>query len=101
MAKSEVRGNSPEQISTPDIASALCAGRRHRDGECGDLDSRSRAGKWSADSNRAAIPGTSAGQLTYASARPLFTFDPRLVQTTEEMGLMQHVCEPLVRWTRR
>ena len=39
----------------------------------------------------------SAGQLTYASARPLFTFDPRLVQTTEEMGLMQHVCEPLVR----
>lgn len=38
-----------------------------------------------------------AGQVTYASIRDVFTFDPRLVQTTEEMGLMQHVCEPLVR----
>jgi ABC-type transport system substrate-binding protein len=38
-----------------------------------------------------------AGQITYSSVRDMFTFDPRLVQTTEEMGLMQHVCEPLVR----
>lgn len=37
------------------------------------------------------------GQVTYASVRDVFTFDPRLIQTTEEMGLMQHVCEPLVR----
>jgi ABC-type transport system substrate-binding protein len=37
------------------------------------------------------------GQITYSSVRDVFTFDPRLVQTTEEMGLMQHVCEPLVR----
>ena len=98
MANSEVRGSSPEQIVrhltsrrrfvqgagiamasaaiwTPGLAQATGAPTR--------IGLRSRA--------------QSAGQLTYASARPLFTFDPRLVQTTEEMGLMQHVCEPLVR----
>lgn len=44
-----------------------------------------------------AAQGAAPGQITYASVRDVFTFDPRLVQTTEEMGLMQHVCEPLVR----
>jgi peptide/nickel transport system substrate-binding protein len=38
-----------------------------------------------------------ANQVTFSSVRDVFTFDPRLVQTTEEMSLMQHVCEPLVR----
>jgi peptide/nickel transport system substrate-binding protein len=38
-----------------------------------------------------------AGQVTYASVRDVFTFDPRAVNTTEELGLMQHVCEPLIR----
>lgn len=37
------------------------------------------------------------GEITFASVRDVFTFDPRLVNTTEEMGLMQHVCEPLIR----
>lgn len=38
-----------------------------------------------------------SGQVTFASVRDVFTFDPRAVNTTEEMGLMQHVCEPLIR----
>ncbi len=46
---------------------------------------------------RRAAQDAPAGQVTYASVRDVFTFDPRAVNTTEEMGLMQHVCEPLVR----
>lgn len=45
----------------------------------------------------AAAAQDDAGVVTYASVRDIFTFDPRLVQNTEDMGLMQHVCEPLVR----
>lgn len=44
-----------------------------------------------------AVQDASAGQVTFASVRDVFTFDPRAVNTTEEMGLMQHVCEPLIR----
>jgi ABC-type transport system substrate-binding protein len=44
-----------------------------------------------------AAQDAASGEITYSSVRDVFTFDPRLVQTTEEMGLMQHVCEPLVR----
>jgi peptide/nickel transport system substrate-binding protein len=56
------------------------------------------AGGFSADPMAVrAAQDAAPGQITYSSVRDVFTFDPRLVQTTEEMGLMQHVCEPLVR----
>src|SRR5688572_13919832 len=55
------------------------------------------AGEFSASPLTARAAQDAGGQITYSSVRDLFTFDPRLVQTTEEMGLMQHVCEPLVR----
>jgi ABC-type transport system substrate-binding protein len=37
------------------------------------------------------------GQIIYADERPLTPFTPQLVDTTEEIGLMQLICEPLVR----
>lgn len=98
MAEGAVRGNDPERVFQHP------ASRRRLLQAAG----MAAAGTALAVPGRAGAAGRpvaagarrlaqSAGQLTYASARPLFTFDPRLVQTTEEMGLMQHVCEPLVR----
>lgn len=48
-------------------------------------------------SSTLAFQEAAAGELVYASARGLPTFDPRLVQNIEDVGLMQLVCEPLIR----